>query len=81
MIASLHDYGRVQLASLGRRIPDALSAPWHSAVVRITYWINVHSFLGLLVSGFAILLAHPRFYGANRVVLALPQFWICHFLS
>jgi thiosulfate reductase cytochrome b subunit len=37
-------------------------APRHSAVVRITHWINTLSFFGLLVSGFAILLAHPRLY-------------------
>jgi thiosulfate reductase cytochrome b subunit len=37
-------------------------APRHSAVVRITHWITTLSFLGLLVSGIAILLAHPRLY-------------------
>lgn len=62
-----------QLASLGRRIPDALSAPRHSAVVRITHWINVLSFLGLLVSGFAILLAHPRFYWGEAGGLGTPS--------
>jgi len=34
----------------------------HSAVVRLTHWINLLSFLGLLVSGIAILLVHPRLY-------------------
>jgi len=34
----------------------------HSAVVRVTHWITAISFLGLLVSGIAILLAHPRLY-------------------
>lgn len=34
----------------------------HSAVVRITHWINTLTFFGLLVSGIAILLAHPRLY-------------------
>jgi thiosulfate reductase cytochrome b subunit len=34
----------------------------HSAAVRITHWINAFSFLGLLVSGIAVLLAHPRLY-------------------
>lgn len=34
----------------------------HSAIVRITHWINTLSFFGLLVSGIAILLAHPRLY-------------------
>ena len=34
----------------------------HSAVVRLTHWITAISFVGLLVSGIAILLAHPRLY-------------------
>ena len=34
----------------------------HSAVVRVTHWITAISFVGLLVSGIAILLAHPRLY-------------------
>jgi thiosulfate reductase cytochrome b subunit len=37
-------------------------SPRHSAVVRITHWINTLCFVGLLVSGIAILLAHPRLY-------------------
>jgi thiosulfate reductase cytochrome b subunit len=31
-------------------------------LVRATHWINFLSFLGLAVSGVAILMAHPRFY-------------------
>jgi thiosulfate reductase cytochrome b subunit len=34
----------------------------HNLLVRATHWINFLSFLALAVSGFAILLAHPRFY-------------------
>ena len=34
----------------------------HSAIVRLTHWVNVLSFAGLLVSGIAILLVHPRLY-------------------
>jgi thiosulfate reductase cytochrome b subunit len=34
----------------------------HRILVRATHWINLLSFLALAVSGFAILLAHPRFY-------------------
>jgi thiosulfate reductase cytochrome b subunit len=34
----------------------------HSGIVRLTHWINVLSFAGLLVSGIAILLVHPRLY-------------------
>jgi len=36
--------------------------PRHSAIVRITHWIVVLSVLGLLVSGIAILISHPRLY-------------------
>src|SRR5438094_8956432 len=46
-----------------RREPLALrDHPRHCAVVRITHWLTAVSFAGLLVSGFAILLAHPRLY-------------------
>lgn len=42
----------------------------HSALVRVTHWIVVLSFLALLVSGIEILISHPRFYwGENGSVL------------
>lgn len=34
----------------------------HTLLVRITHWINALSFAALVVSGAAILIAHPRFY-------------------
>jgi thiosulfate reductase cytochrome b subunit len=34
----------------------------HSVVVRATHWITFVSFIALVVSGVAILLAHPRLY-------------------
>jgi len=46
-----------------RREPLALrDHPRHCSVVRITHWLTAVSFAGLLISGFAILLAHPRLY-------------------
>jgi thiosulfate reductase cytochrome b subunit len=36
--------------------------PRHSTLVRVTHWINTLSFFGLLISGIAILIAHPRLY-------------------
>jgi thiosulfate reductase cytochrome b subunit len=36
--------------------------PRHTALVRVTHWINTASFLALVISAFAILLAHPRLY-------------------
>jgi len=38
------------------------SAPQRPTFVRITHWINALSFFGLLISGIAILIAHPRLY-------------------
>jgi thiosulfate reductase cytochrome b subunit len=50
-----------------------LDSPRHSAVVRITHWIATLSFLGLLVSGIAILLAHPRFYWGETGTVGMPS--------
>jgi hypothetical protein len=36
-----------------------------SALVRVTHWIFTASFLGLLVSGWAIILSHPHFCRAS----------------
>jgi DMSO/TMAO reductase YedYZ molybdopterin-dependent catalytic subunit/thiosulfate reductase cytochrome b subunit len=36
--------------------------PRHSALVRVTHWISTLSFFVLVLSGVAILLAHPRLY-------------------
>jgi thiosulfate reductase cytochrome b subunit len=48
-------------------------APRHSALVRITHWINMLSFVGLLVSGIAILLAHPRLYWGEAGNVGTPS--------
>ena len=67
-----------------REIPiaeaDASNPPRHSAVVRITHWITAVSVFVLLLSGIAILLAHPRLYwgetgareGPSLIDLPLP---------
>jgi len=34
----------------------------HSALVRVTHWLTVISFLALLVTGGEIVISHPRFY-------------------
>jgi thiosulfate reductase cytochrome b subunit len=49
------------------------SAHRHTALVRVTHWINTLSFLALLVSGVAILLAHPRFYWGETGVVGGPS--------
>lgn len=42
--------------------PSSVEIHRHSRWVRITHWINAGSFLLLVPSGIAILLAHPEFY-------------------
>ena len=58
---------------LAIRSSDSLDSPRHSAVVRITHWINTVSFVGLVVSGIAILLAHPRLYWGETGSLGTPS--------
>jgi thiosulfate reductase cytochrome b subunit len=63
---------------LTARDSHRVESPRFSAIVRVTHWLTTISFVGLLISGFAILLAHPRLYwGETGVpggpyVLALP---------
>jgi thiosulfate reductase cytochrome b subunit len=47
--------------------------PRHAAIVRITHWINAIGFAGLLVSGIAILLAHPRLYWGETGSVGTPS--------
>jgi len=43
-------------------VARASAAPRHAAFVRVTHWTSALSFLVLVLSGVAILLAHPRLY-------------------
>jgi thiosulfate reductase cytochrome b subunit len=52
---------------------ELLDSPRHSAVVRMTHWITTIGFLGLLVSGVAILLAHPRLYWGETGAVGAPS--------
>jgi len=45
----------------------------HSAFVRVTHWITAASFAALVVSGIAILLAHPRLYWGETGALGAPS--------
>ena len=50
-------------------------APRHSALVRVTHWINTLCFFALLVTGIEIVISHPRFYwGETGTVLTTPLF-------
>lgn len=53
--------------------PAAPLLPRHSAAVRITHWVHTASFFGLLVSGIAILLAHPRLYWGETGAVGMPS--------
>ena len=50
-----------------------LDRPRHSVLVRVTHWITTFSFVGLLVSGIAILLAHPRLYWGETGGVGAPS--------
>lgn len=39
-----------------------MGSPRHTALVRVTHWLTVLSFVALLVTGLEIVISHPRFY-------------------
>jgi thiosulfate reductase cytochrome b subunit len=45
----------------------------HSALVRCTHWIFAVSFFGLVLSGLAIILAHPHFYWGETGGIGTPS--------
>src|SRR5262245_31700447 len=48
-------------------------APRHTAMVRVTHWMSALGFLVLVLSGIAILLAHPRLYWGEAGGLGSPS--------
>jgi len=52
---------------------DVLDIQRHSALVRVTHWIHTFSFFALVVSGVAILLAHPRLYWGETGAVGTPS--------
>src|SRR5438067_12052294 len=65
--------GSAYIPQFAIRDPNISDSPRHSAVVRVTHWINTLSFLGLLISGIAILLAHPRLYWGETGSVETPS--------
>jgi thiosulfate reductase cytochrome b subunit len=65
--------GSVYVPGMAVARPDTLDAPRHSGLVRFTHWISAVSFVGLVVSGFGIILAHPRFYWGETGGLGTPS--------
>jgi thiosulfate reductase cytochrome b subunit len=61
------------LPALGIQVPDALDSPQHSGLVRVSHWIHTLSFFALMVSGVAILLAHPRLYWGETGGVGSPS--------
>jgi thiosulfate reductase cytochrome b subunit len=56
-------------------LPTKTEAPRHSAVVRVTHWLTVVTFVALLISGGEIIVSHPRFYwGEVGNVNTAPMF-------
>lgn len=51
----------------------ARDTPRHAAWVRVTHWTSALSFVVLVVSGIAILLAHPRLYWGETGSLGTPS--------
>jgi len=43
-------------------VPATVDAPRHSVLVRVTHWLTTLCVFALLVSGFEIVISHPRFY-------------------
>ena len=50
-----------------------VGVPRHPAFVRLTHWVNAASTLALIVSGVAILLAHPRLYWGETGAVGTPS--------
>src|SRR3989441_1100462 len=61
------------LAPTAAAKPARMKSRRHSAAVRVTHWITAISFVGLLVSGIAILIAHPRLYWGETGALGGPS--------
>ena len=73
MAESAHIPALAELATAAGQNPNVLDSPRHSGLVRITHWIATFSFLALVVSGIAILLAHPRLYWGETGALGTPS--------
>ena len=39
-----------------------VATPRHTALVRVTHWLTVVAFVALAITGYLIVLSHPRFY-------------------
>jgi len=51
---------------------EPILAPRRSATVRLAHWLSASGILALIVSGIAILLAHPRLYWGETGAVGTP---------
>ena len=72
-IAPMGTADSTYVPGIGVGAAQSVAKPRYSALVRVTHWITALSFFGLLVSGFAILLAHPRFYWGETGGVGMPS--------
>lgn len=63
----------MSLPALVIRDRESSEVPRHSLLVRTTHWIVTLAFFGLVVSGVAILLAHPRLYWGETGAVGMPS--------
>ena len=61
------------LPEFGVRESALVDSPRHSALVRVTHWLTTLSFIGLLVSGTAILLVQPTLYWGETGSFLTPS--------
>ena len=61
------------VSHLEAQTPIERDLPRHPPMVRITHWISAASFLILVLSGIAILLAHPRLYWGETGAVGTPS--------
>jgi thiosulfate reductase cytochrome b subunit len=61
------------LPELGVRESSIRVSPRHPAVVRVTHWLTTIAFVGLLVSGIAILLVQPSLYWGETGSFVTPS--------
>ena len=61
------------LAGAAIRETSAPDTARFSLLVRVTHWLNTISFIALVISGFGILLAHPRFYWGETGGVGTPS--------
>jgi thiosulfate reductase cytochrome b subunit len=59
--------------SIQPSVENTARLPRHTALVRIAHWLVVVSFFGLFLSGFGILISHPRLYWGETGAVGAPS--------